>query len=633
MHREVSTRQLAIVLPLVAVLLGAGLLLPATAVRADHETVPWATAGNIVPISPTISKGSPFVLTDDQGHVYVFYVNTNTSGGVANLRVVKLNATGGIIGSPELWFDRQVNDVANVVEPYSLTSAAMDEAGTLYVAWTRTGSAPAYDDIYVSKSLDGGNTWLAAVRVGNPNDGTLDQYPTIAVAPNGDVYVTWTTYMPSFWFYNIGFGMSTNGGSTFINQRNVSGQGAGGQALFDSIAFDSHGRAYVAYIGVNADFNTTLAYHINLTWSEDGSEWASPSRVTSNDGLAVYPSLAVDAQDRIHLAWVDYRWYFSVGLTVWYARSDDRGASWTPQRSIGDGTSSPSGFPALSVSGPTVMTVWVGARPVGGVYYQGLGYAISPDGGTTWDAERYYSFANPFTPVWGNITWLHAAPDANGTFWAAAETYDSSGTFQDGIDLLWWNGPPSAPVIQSVDVAGTAATIDWAPSPEADVTGYSVYRSTDATNWVYVGSVDGGTTEFTDAGLSNGTYWYAVRAIDTQGTTSHPSDPAVAQVGPSLEDQIAALQEALATLQSTTSADYAALQNKLDELKAILANVQTQQATQSTALLNTGLEVVIVVLLAVMLIMQFRRPKPPRPVMMMPQPAVAPPPPSPEEEL
>jgi predicted PurR-regulated permease PerM len=108
----------------------------------------------------------------------------------------------------------------------------------------------------------------------------------------------------------------------------------------------------------------------------------------------------------------------------------------------------------------------------------------------------------------------------------------------------------------------------------------------------------------------------------------------VAQVGPSLQDQIDALRQALTNLQSTSTADLNALKNQITALQQALSNLQSQAAMQSTALLSTGLEVVIIVLLALVLYMQVRKPKNPRPVIMAPQAGSARSgPPSPEEEL
>ena len=641
MHSHVSAGHGAVVSVLVVALLGLGLLLAPPVARADHNTVPWASIGEVVSGSAVIANYHPAVVTDDQGHVYVFYNqgNSSTIPSVGNIRVAKFNSTGGTpIGGPVLWFDKQINDVSNVAQVGGYLSATRDGDGNLYVAWTRTSLAPDYEDIYVSKSVDGGRTWLNAVRVGIPPDGTHDIYPTIAAAPDGNVYVAWTRYRPttpSVWFYNIAFAMSTNAGNSFINQRNISMQGPGGQAILDSMAFDSRGRAYVVFIAVDSDFNTTNQYHLNMTGSDDGVSWSSSATLTPSAGIALYPSFAVDVHDNLHLAWIDGRSGYSGGLTVWYTRSSDRGASWMTQRSIGDHTSNPNSFPSLAVHQGTVMITWPGTRMSGGIQHTGLGYSISADAGVSWYSEQYLGFVNPGVNN-ENITYAQIAPDGDGTFWAAAETVDQTGATQDALNLLWWNGPPSAPTIHPTSVSGHDATVRWTAPPERDVAGYNVYRSTDGTNWAFVANVGGTTTSYVDTNLANGTYWYQVQAIDTMGTPSHSSASAVAQVGPSLQDQIDALQQALNNLQSTSNTNLGALKDQITALQNALSNLQSQAAMQSTALLSTGLEVVIVVLLILILYIQVRKPKNPRPVIMAPQAGSAqtgPPSPTLDEEL
>ena len=638
MHSHVSVRPVAVVSAIVVALLGLGLLLAPPVARADHNTVPWASIGQVVAGTAVLGNSHPSVLTDDQGHVYVFYTQSNSTAltTVANIRVAKFNATGGSqIGGPAPWFDKQINDVSNVAQPGGYVSASRDGSGSLYVAWARTSVAPDYEDIYVSKSVDGGRTWLNAVRVGIPPDGTHDIFPTIAAAPNGDVYVAWTRYKPTTmqWFYNIAFARSTNGGNSFINQRNISMQGPGGQAILDSMAFDSRGRAYVVFIAVDSNFNTTRQYHLNMTWSDNGVTWSPSAPLTPSAGVALYPSLAVDAHDNLHLAWIDGRSGYSGGVTVWYTRSSDRGATWMSQRSIGDHTSTPDSFPSLAVHEGTVMVVWPGTRTIAGIGHTGLGYSISADAGVSWYPEQYLGFVYPGVNN-QNISFAHIASDGDGTIWASVGTVDYTGATQDGLNLLWWNGPPSAPLIQPVGVSGHDATVRWTAPPERDVVGYNVYRSTDGTNWAFVANVGGTTTSYADTNLANGTYWYQVQAIDSMGTPSHASASAVAQVGPSLQDQIDALRQALTNLQSTSTADLNALKNQITALQQALSNLQSQAAMQSTALLSTGLEVVIIVLLALVLYMQVRKPKNPRPVIMAPQAGSARSgPPSPEEEL
>src|SRR2546427_13256030 len=110
----------------------------------------------------------------------------------------------------------------------------------------------------------------------------------------------------------------------------------------------------------------------------------------------------------------------------------------------------------------------------------------------------------------------------------------------------------------------------------------------DGTNWAPVASVGGTRTSYVDTNRANGTYWYQVQAIDTMGTPSHSSASAVAQVGPSLQDQIDGLQQALNNLQSTSNTNLGALKDQITALQNAFSNLQSQATMQPPALLSTG---------------------------------------------
>jgi hypothetical protein len=93
--------------------------------------------------------------------------------------------------------------------------------GSLYVFWDGSRRHDELDSTWVAKSTDGGATWHKPVQISPLNEtdvlaNTLfrvNSYPAGAVAPNGDVYATWTSQSPSgsvaVW------SKSTDGGSTW----------------------------------------------------------------------------------------------------------------------------------------------------------------------------------------------------------------------------------------------------------------------------------------------------------------------------------------------------------------------------------------------------------------------------------
>jgi hypothetical protein len=73
--------------------------------------------------------------------------------------------------------------------------------GTLYVFWDGSTRLASLNSTYMVKSSDGGATWSASVQVSELTDSSplkdtvfrVNSYPAAAAAPNGDLYVAWTT--------------------------------------------------------------------------------------------------------------------------------------------------------------------------------------------------------------------------------------------------------------------------------------------------------------------------------------------------------------------------------------------------------------------------------------------------------
>ena len=85
--------------------------------------------------------------------------------------------------------------------------------------------------------------------------------------------------------------------------------------------------------------------------------------------------------------------------------------------------------------------------------------------------------------------------------------------------------PPSAPAGVVTTAEGTGARISWTASPEADVTGYRIYRQLGTTGTRTAVNADPVTaTNYLDTGLQPGTsYRYQVTALDVGGNESNPS--------------------------------------------------------------------------------------------------------------
>lgn len=93
--------------------------------------------------------------------------------------------------------------------------------------------------------------------------------------------------------------------------------------------------------------------------------------------------------------------------------------------------------------------------------------------------------------------------------------------------------PPAAPTGLGATPGNAQVQLAWNPSPESDLAGYSVWRSTDSTNFTLLTPSLLATPGYTDTGLVNGTlYHYAVYAEDLTGNESTPARVSATPVAP-----------------------------------------------------------------------------------------------------
>lgn len=457
----------------------------------------------------------------------------------------------------------------------------------------------------------------------NPASASGEDFaPSIAVAPNGRVYVAWLEQHSTggAFLYNITVAYSTDGGLTYTGATNVSGGASPAYHWIGhpSIAVDSHGRVDVVY----SQYSTlgTFPAWVNYTYSNDGVTWSPPVTLNGGPIEGMNPRIAIDSQDHLYVVWVDGRTGATGGNLIYYTTSTDRGQTWSPEMPISQGalpvaTGYYTANVNLAVEGDTLMVVWDSGSS--STHY--MSYVISADDGATWYGERSLYTA-------GQAVTLSA--DGNGTFYGFST---DTATTVDSIGLSWWHSPPSA-VSATVTPGAGSLTVSWTTPPENDIIGYRVWRSSDGSTYNLVATVNATTTSYADTGLANGTYWYRVEAVDTYGYVSHPSPSVAGVVGPTvdqLQNEITALQSALnsananvASIQTQLTAiknqvsglqgNTTALQDQITALQNQLNTLQGQQATQTVSYATLAFEVIVVVLLVVLLVNQMRKPKNPK---------------------
>jgi hypothetical protein len=216
--------------------------------------------------------------------------------------------------------------------------------GRLYTVWTHFDAG---GNIYSTYSDDLGVTWSAPKQV-SPTGSVQGSWPV--VAPNGDVFVSWVHFGSST--IDIEVARTSDGGDTWAL---VTNPASGKTQPSHSSSTSSCGRAALK-----------------------GNVRYLPS-----------PQIAVDSSGVVHVVYsYDPDGTGADIVDVFYRRSTDNGATWSPEVRVNDdATTTDQFFPTMSVSSTGQVSVaWYDRRNDTADnllvdYYQRMSF----DGGVTWD--------------------------------------------------------------------------------------------------------------------------------------------------------------------------------------------------------------------------------------------------------
>src|SRR3989442_1980681 len=126
------------------------------------------------------------------------------------------------------------------------TSGVLYDVYAAGQASIQKGTTANFNQIFVSRSLDGGQTWTASLVFSAPLNTALNNvFPAIAVDPaNGDIYATWSDA------HTVSVAKSTNHGQAWSAPQVVSSGGAT-TAVFPAIAA-RNGVVDLSYYGSTA---------------------------------------------------------------------------------------------------------------------------------------------------------------------------------------------------------------------------------------------------------------------------------------------------------------------------------------------------------------------------------------------
>ncbi len=205
-------------------------------------------------------------------------------------------------------------------------SLVVDATGDVHVAW-QGWSGGDYEIIYRRWDATSG-VWGTTVAI---SDNTaVSHSPSLAVDETGDVHVAWMDWSVGGWDILYRRWNATSGvwGTTenVSENEDVSGE--------PSLAVDVEGNVHVAWRDVsNYAGSGTDADIFYRCWNVTSGAWGTTEVLSENAGDSMHPSLAVDDAGNVHVAWMDY----SVGgCDILYRRWNATWGVWSTTEDVSE---------------------------------------------------------------------------------------------------------------------------------------------------------------------------------------------------------------------------------------------------------------------------------------------------------
>jgi len=279
-------------------------------------------------------------------------------------------------------------------------AVAVDSSDAIHVVWQ--DETPGNHEIYYKRSIDGGTSWSAAKRLTWTSADSFS--PALAIGSGSAIHVVWYDYTPGS--SEIYYKRSADGGTTWSSTQRLTW--TSGSSLYPAIAIDSSNNIHVVWED-HTPGNADIYYKAS---TNGGTTWSAAERLTWTSGQSFRPAIDIDSSDSIHVVWQDHT---PGNAEVYYKGSTDGGTTWSAVKRL-TWTSGESYGPGIGIASDNVIhIVW---------YDDSLGspeiyYKRSADGGTTWSVSQ-------------RLTWTLGASSY------PVASLDSS----DAIHVVWQDDTP-----------------------------------------------------------------------------------------------------------------------------------------------------------------------------------------------
>jgi hypothetical protein len=236
-------------------------------------------------------------------------------------------------------FSTPVNISNNPLGTNSVPSIHLDSSGNIYVVWvaastyTSGGSSFNTQDVDISSSTDGGNSFSAPSVVSPGEPGTVRQSPQVAANSPGNINVVWAEMDSFSEIWSVAFASSNDGGASFSNMASDT------TCMYPpapQMVLDSAGGINTVWQAPCGDNSSDVEFARSAAGGTD----FTVSTLADPTGYSPLPQLAIDSSDNINVV------FYGSGISgdngIFFARSTDGGNTFSaPQDLSNDGGTNP----------------------------------------------------------------------------------------------------------------------------------------------------------------------------------------------------------------------------------------------------------------------------------------------------
>jgi hypothetical protein len=295
------------------------------------------------------TSGRPSMAVDSNGNIHIAWHDyTIGYGGSGNDRDIfyrKYEVGAG-------WTSIQVVSTESDRHSY-WPSVAVDTSGDVHIAWLDTSNynGAGYDRDIFYKRYEVGSGWTTT-EVVSTESSDESYMPTLDADSSGNVHVAWyepTDYGGSgpdtdvyYKRYEVGSGWTS---TELVSTESTSG------SYYPSLGVDSTGDAHISWYDFTDYGGAGSHEDVFYKRYEIGSGWTTTEVVsTESTSAARFPSLAIDTNDDIHIAWEDFTAYGGSGsdCDIFY-KQYEAGVGWTTSEVVSTESSNGSAYPSLDI--------------------------------------------------------------------------------------------------------------------------------------------------------------------------------------------------------------------------------------------------------------------------------------------